>query len=365
MQIPLYTPDPEIAMLRKEIYQAIANVLDHGQFILGPEVERFEKRAAEYLGSKHAVGLNSGTDALVIALESLGIGEGDEVITTPASFFATAESISQVGARPVFADINYDTFNMDVRNIADRISPQTRAILPVHLFGRPVEMGEIMELAESRDLQVLEDCAQSFGADFGNQKTGSIGDAGIYSFFPTKNLGGIGDGGLLVTDDEEVAEQARMLRTHGGTNKYHNVKLGYNSRLDSIQAAVLDIKLNYVDEFNRGRRAAAQYYNDQLEELEGIETPEISEGHVFHQYTIRVKEGRRDSLKMHLAKRGIDTNIYFPTPQNELPVYEDKGYPVLPDARRMSEEVLSLPIWPHIEEETQQVVCDRIEEFLG
>lgn len=384
MNIPLFDPTAELSELREEIDQAIAGVLDHGRFILGPEVEQFESRAADYLGVKHAVGVNSGTDALVIALESLGIGEGDEVITTSMSFFATAESISQVGAKPVFLDMHPETFNLDVSRLEELITDRTRAIMPVHLFGLPAPMAEIKAVAEAYSLHVIEDCAQSFGAAYAADcpqceegscdpsvkeelvgwQTGSMGDAGCFSFFPTKNLGGIGDGGLLVTDRDEVAEKARMLRAHGGKDKYQNEMLGYNSRLDTIQAAVLDVKLDYIDEFNERRRKAARYYNDRLGDLDQIITPTMSDGHVYHQYTIRVGNGGRDRLKQFLSERDISTNIYYQVPQNELPVYEGHGYPVLENARKMSDEVLSLPMGPGITREELEKVTEGIRTFF-
>lgn len=371
MSIPLYSPHPEISILRDEIDAAISAVIDHGQFIMGPEVQEFETNVASFLGVKHAIGVNSGTDALVIALDALGIGDGDEVITTPMSYIATAESISRVGGKPIFVDIEPDSFNIDPEKIESRISNRTKAILPVHLFGRPANMDRIVEIAESNDLKILEDCAQSFGADYQisvnkseKKMTGSIGDAGAFSFFPTKNLGSFGDGGMITTNSDEVAEKARMLRVHGARKKYFNERLGYNSRLDTIQAAILDIKLKHVEEFNQKRRTVAEFYNQELSKLEMLQTPEITSESVFHQYTIQVLNGKRDALKHFLQERNISTNIYFPVPLNELPVYQHQEYPILPIAHKMAQQTLSLPIWPHIETKTLKTVSEAVQAFF-
>lgn len=382
MNIPIYDPQPEHDLLKSEIDDALQQVLGHGQFILGPEVKQFEKAAADYLGVKHAVGVNSGTDALVIALRALGIGAGDEVITTSLSFFATAESISNVGAKPVFVDINRETFNIDASQIEAAITPKTKAILPVHLFGQPAQMAKIIQIAKKHELKVIEDCAQSFGARYAgqcgecqgedcedeirsnilNKQTGAMGHCGTYSFFPTKNLGGIGDGGLIVTNSDAAAEKAKMLRVHGAKEKYHNQMIGYNSRLDTIQAAILLIKLKHIDDFNQRRRAVARRYSRKLQGIEGLILPKIVEGHVFHQYTIRVKDGNRDRLKEFLDERGIGTKIYFPVPQNELPVYSD--HPVLPVSHDVSQQVLSLPMWPHLSTSVQDKVIEAAQQFF-
>jgi dTDP-4-amino-4,6-dideoxygalactose transaminase len=248
--IPVYDPLPEVEALWEELQAAALRVLRSGRYILGPEVEAFEEEVAAYLGVKHAIGANSGTDALVIALRALGVGPGDEVITTPFTFFATAEAISLVGATPVFVDIDPRTFNINPDLIPSAITPRTKAILPVHLYGLPAEMDPILEIARSHGLKVLEDCAQAFGATYKGKKVGTLGDAGAFSFFPTKNLGGFGDGGLIATNSDEVAERARMLRAHGSRRKYYNEAIGYNSRLDALQAALLRVKLPRVDAWN-------------------------------------------------------------------------------------------------------------------
>ena len=325
--VPVLDLSPEIESLWDEFNEAFERVLRSGRFIMGPEVKAFETEAAEYLGVKHAVGVNSGTVALLIALRALGVGPGDEVITTPFSFFATAESISIVGATPVFADVEAESFNIDPEVIEAKITPRTKALLPVHLYGNPAAMTQIMALARKHDLVVVEDCAQSFGARYygtapagGNRSVavaegkhaGTIGHAGAYSFFPSKNLGAFGDGGLIVTGDDEMAALAAMLRTHGAKKKYHNEVLGYNSRLDALQAAMLRVKLPHIDEFNEGRRRVARTYNALLAEVPGIIPPKLTEGHVFHQYTIRVLEGKRERVRERLAEEEISTMVYYP-----------------------------------------------------
>lgn len=347
-RIPILDLSPETDELWDELNAAIQRVMRSGQFIMGPDVKAFEEEAAHYLGVKHAVGLNSGTDALFIALRALGIGPGDEVITTPFTFFATAESISTVGATPVFADIDPVTFNIDPAAIRAALTPRTKAIMPVHLYGNPAQMDEIMAIAHEHGLKVVEDCAQSFGSRYKGQHTGTIGDAGAYSFFPSKNLGAFGDGGLLVTNDDHTADLARALRAHGSRKKYHNEMIGYNSRLDSLQAAVLRVKLPHIDRWNEGRRQVAAQYNELLGGVGGIVMPALSDGHVFHQYTIRVQGGRRDALQQHLEQQGIGTMIYYPVPQDELPVYAGQ-YEAKPHSSLAAKEALSLPIGPTLQ----------------
>ncbi len=359
-RIPILDLTPEVEALWDELMAAITRVLRSGQFILGPEVEAFEREVAEYLGVKHAIGLNSGTDALVIGLRALGIGPGDEVITTPFTFFATAEAISLAGATPVFVDIDPRTFNINPELIPPAITPRTKAILPVHLYGRPAEMDALLAIAEEHGLKVLEDCAQAFGATYRGKKVGTWGHAGAFSFFPSKNLGAYGDGGLLATNDDEVAELARMLRAHGSRRKYYNETVGYNSRLDALQAAILRVKLPHVDRWNAERRKVAERYNQLLAGTPGLVLPEVSEGHVFHQYTVRVLEGQRDRVKQALAEAGIGTMVYYPVPLHRLPVY---GYSegVFPEAERAATEVLSLPMGPFVGVKEQE----RVAQHLG
>lgn len=342
---------PQYQSLKPEIYVAIDRVLESGQFIMGPDVKQFEQEVATYLSVKHAIAVNSGTDALVIGLRSLGIGVGDEVITTPFSFFATAESISSVGATPIFVDIDPQTFNIDPDKIKDKISPRTRAIMPVHLYGNPAAMTQIMEIAQDNGLKIIEDCAQSFGARYDGKMTGTIGDVGAYSFFPSKNLGAYGDGGLIATNDDAIADLSRMLRVHGAKKKYHNEIIGYNSRLDTLQAAILRVKLPHIDPWNAGRRRVASLYTQLLADIPKVIAPEITAGHVFHQYTIRIIKGDRDKLASDLASKGISTMIYYPIPQDRLPIYAGK-YPSNQVSDELGTQVLSLPIWPELDDET-------------
>lgn len=360
-RVPPLDLRPEIDALWDELSAAALRVLRSGHYVLGPEVEAFEREAAERLGVRHAVGLNSGTDALVIGLRALGIGPGDEVVTTPFSYFATAEAVTLVGATPVFADIDAESFNLDPNAAAGALSDRTRALIPVHLFGRPAEMEALEGLARGRGLAVLEDCAQSFGAVTGGRATGAIGDAGAFSFYPTKNLGAAGDGGLLTTDDDGVAEAARMLRTHGERTRYANEKIGYNSRLDALQAALLRVKLARIDAANEGRRRAAARYGALLAEVPGVEAPAVTDGHVFHQYTVRVRGGRRDAVRAAMDAAGVATMVYYPVPIHRLPVYAEAYRHVsLPVAEAAAGEVLSLPIWPEIEAATQERVAGAL-----
>ncbi len=365
LKIPILDLKSEINEHLNEYMKAIEEVLRSAQFIMGPNVKAFEEEVARYLGVKHAIGVNSGTDALVIALRAAGIGENDEVITTPFTFFATAESITALGATPVFVDIDERTFNINPDLIKQAITKRTKAILPVHLYGQAADMDPIMELADAYGLKVIEDTAQAFGGDYKGRKLGTIGHVGCFSFFPSKALGGFGDGGLIATNDDEVAETAKMLRVHGSKKKYYNETVGYNSRLDEIQAAILRVKMSRIDEANEARRKAAHRYNDLLKDIPGIITPfeDARSKHVYHQYTIRVLDGKRDELQKYLADRGIGTMVYYPVPVHRLPIYKE-GAPVLPVAENFSGEVLSLPIWPNIGEDVQGEVAEAIREFM-
>lgn len=361
-RIPILDLSPEIDELWDELNAAMQRVMRSGQFIMGPDVLAFEQEVADYLGVKHAVGVNSGTDALIIGLRALGIGPGDEVITTPFTFFATAESISSVGATPVFADIDPHTYNIDPERIREQVTPRTRAIMPVHLYGNPCAMDEIMAIAQEHNLLVIEDCAQSFGARYKGKQTGTIGHVGAYSFFPSKNLGAFGDGGLLVTDDDQVADLARMLRAHGSRKKYHNEMIGYNSRLDTIQAAILRVKLPHVDRWNEGRRQVAQAYNNALKAVTGVITPELSDGHVFHQYTIRLTNADRENVQIQLRSQGIGTMVYYPTPQDRLPIYTTDSQANMA-SYAASSQALSLPISPRLPIDAIQLVASHLKSF--
>lgn len=362
-KIPLLDLSPEIDELWDELNEAIQEVLRSGQFILGPAVKAFEEEVAAYLGVKHAVGLNSGTDALVIGLRALGVGPGDEVILPSFTFFATAESVSLLGATPVFVDVDLATYNLDVARVEATVTERTKVIIPVHLFGQPVDMTALMAVAKRHELKVLEDCAQSFGAVYEGRKTGTIGHAGAFSFFPSKNLGAYGDGGLLATMDDAIAEEARKLRAHGSLRKYYNETVGYNSRLDALQAAILRVKLPRIDAYNEGRRRVAQRYTDVFRGVDGIVSPKVVDGHVFHQYTVRVLGGRRDAVQKALEEWGVNTMVYYPVPCHRLPLYANRGL-TLPDSEQLSAEVLSLPIWPQMTEEVQYQVVEGVARIL-
>lgn len=364
-RIPILDLTPGIESQRAEINAALQRVVDSGHFILGEEVEQFEKEAARFLGVKHAIGVNSGTDALLIALRALGIRPNDEVITSSFSFFATAEAISLIGARPVFVDIDPTTFNLDAKEVRAKINAQTRAIIPVHLFGLPCDMEEFAALSRKYQVKLVEDVAQAFGARFKEKCVGAWGDMGAFSFFPSKNLGAFGDAGLITTHDETLAEKVRMLRVHGSKQRYANEVLGYNSRLDALQAAILRVRLTKVDEWNRKRAEAANRYSELLGGTRDIVVPSIASGrsHVYHQYTLRIQNGKRDQVAKSLDANGISTMIYYPTPIHKLPVYKHLAYR-LPVTEQMASEVLSLPIWPEISEEVQLRVVAAIKSAV-
>lgn len=366
-RIPVFTVQDEMNALKHKMMDAIENVLLTGHFIMGENVKAFEAEIAAYLGVKHAIAVNSGTDALVIALKAGGIGEGDEVITTPFTFFATAEAIHQVGAGAVFVDIDTETFNMNPDLIKQAITPKTKAIIPVHIFGQAANMSEITAIAEASGLKIFEDVAQAFGAEHGGKKVGTQGAAGCFSFFPTKNLGAYGDGGLIATNDDDIAANSRMLRTHGSKKKYHNETFGYNSRLDEIQAAILRVKLPYIDQWNKQRFQIAKRYSEAFAGVPGVVAPDVTRipesAHVFHQYTIRVLDGKRDRIQKELSEKGIDTMVYYPIPVHKLPVYE--GCTVAaPVSEKAALEVLSLPIWPQMDEQIQQKVIKAVISVL-
>ncbi|HEU4963874.1 MAG TPA: DegT/DnrJ/EryC1/StrS family aminotransferase [Bacilli bacterium] len=364
-RIPVLNLQQEIEEQWEELMTAMQDVVRSGRFIMGPNVAAFEQEAADYLGVKHAVAVNSGTDALVIGLRAAGVGAGDEVITTPFTFFATAEAICNVGATPVFADIDPMTFNLDPAQVESKITPRTKAILPVHLYGQGADMEQLLQLANRHGLKVIEDVAQAFGAMFQGRKLGTFGKVGCFSFFPSKNLGAFGDGGLLVTDLDEVAEAARMLRAHGSKRKYYNELIGYNSRLDELQAAILRVKLPHVDRRNAARRKAALIYDIMLQDVAGITRPTARHDvkHVYHQYTIRVQDGKRDLVKECLATAGIDTMIYYPVPLHTMEVLH--AHASCPAAEQAAAEALSLPIWPDMGADVQKRVVDEVRKALA
>jgi dTDP-4-amino-4,6-dideoxygalactose transaminase len=377
-------------LIKKEIDEAIKRVLESGQFIGGKEVEDFEKEFARFCGVKYAISVNSGTDALYLSLKALGIGPGDEVITTPFTFIATAEVIANLGAKPVFVDIDHRTFNIDPQQIAYQLNKLSRlsklkvkAIIPVHLFGQMADMDEIMRIAKKYKLFVVEDAAQAIGAEIKLKtqssklktetkkskvfRAGSIGDLGCFSFFPSKNLGAYGDGGMVVTNNKKLAEKIRLLRNHGSSpkNKYLNLILGTNSRLDAIQAVILRVKLKYLKKWIKKRQEIANYYNQSLKGVGDIKVPEIlpDRTHTFHQYTIRTKY--RNELKKYLEKNGIPTMIYYPLPLHLQPAFKYLGYRKgdFPESEKASKEVLSLPIYSEIRLKDKNLVIKKIREF--
>jgi dTDP-4-amino-4,6-dideoxygalactose transaminase len=366
--IPMLDLAPGIEEQFDDLMKAMEGVLRSGTFILGPNVEAFEGAIAEYLGVKHAIGVNSGTDALVISLRALGIEPGDEVITTPFTFFATAESIWNVGATPVFVDIDPATFCIDPDLIEPAITERTKAILPVHLFGHPVDMGRITAIARSHGLDVIEDCAQALGARYQGRKVGSFGQANAFSFFPSKNLGAFGDAGLVASDDDGLADQARMLRAHGAKRKYEHEMLGFNSRLDELQAAILGVRLARLDDSNEGRRRVAARYNELLAGIPDLVTPTETEGvhHVYHQYTVRVTGGHRDAVQEALADEGIGSKVYYPIPCHHLPIRGNGDRDLsLPAADTAAAEVLSLPIGELMQEAQLRRVAVVIASVTG
>lgn len=356
--------------IKKEINGAIESVIKDSAFIGGSYVEKFEQEVADYCGVKHALGLNSGTDALYLALWALGIKEGDEVITTPFTFFATAEVIARLGARPVFVDIDPNTFNIDENLIEEKITKKTKAIIPVHLFGLPANMDKIQEIAKKYKLFVVEDACQAMGAKYKGKRVGSIGDVGCFSFFPSKNLNGYGDGGMVTTNDDKLAEKIKMLRNHGSKVKYFNDEIGVSSRLDGIQAAILSVKLKYLDQWNENRKKVADKYNELLGNVNGIEVPkynlEKEVKHVYHQYTLKIKNGKRDELRKHLEENGISSMIYYPLPLHFLKAFEYLGLKKgsLPVCEKMCEEVLSLPIYPELDEKKIEFIWKKIKKYL-
>ncbi|MDR4508647.1 MAG: DegT/DnrJ/EryC1/StrS family aminotransferase [Candidatus Brocadiaceae bacterium] len=352
--------------IREEINASVLEVLDRQSFVLGPYVEKFEQYIAEYCSVKHAIGVSSGTDAILLGLMACGVGNGDEVITTPFTFFATAASIARLGAVPVFADIDPATYTLDANKIASLITEKTKAILPVHLYGQCAEMDSMCEIARAHGLRIVEDAAQAIGAMYKSRKAGSIGDVGCFSFYPSKNLGGYGDGGLVTSGNDELAKRIRTLRVHGSEEKYYHRYIGINGRLDAIQAAVLSVKLKYLESWSARRREVASYYTKHLEGLP-IRLPETAPDntHIFHQYIIA--SPKRDHLVKYLHEQGIEAILYYPLPLHLQKCFEYLGYKTgdLPESEKASEETLALPIYPEITEEELDYVIERIKHFCS
>jgi dTDP-4-amino-4,6-dideoxygalactose transaminase len=372
--IPPFDLTQQYKMLQAEASTAVLDVLASGQYINGPPVKEFERQFANYIGTLDCIACNSGTDALYLALRSLNIGAGDEVITTPFTFIATAEMISAAGAKSVFVDIDPLTFNLDLNQVEAAITDRTKAIMPVHLFGQPVEMTRLMAIAQSHRLFVIEDCAQSTGAEWQGAKVGSMGHIGCFSFYPTKNLGACGDGGAITTNDEAIAQRIRTLRDHGQRQRYISEEVGVNSRLDAVQAAILLLKLRYLDEWNAKRQAIANRYTKLLHPLPGIITPQPLPGgqHVWNQYTIRLSQPAassdlyRDQVRQQLQQQGIGSMIYYPVPLHLQPVFarlnDQSGK--FPAVEQVAQEVLSLPMFPELSTEQQDRVIYALKDCL-
>jgi dTDP-4-amino-4,6-dideoxygalactose transaminase len=368
VNVPLLDLRAQYAALRDELTAALAAVCEEQVFVLGPRVETFEREIAQFCGISHAVGVKSGSDALYLALLALEVGPGDEVITTPFTFFATAGAIVRVGATPVFADVDPQTLNLDVEQTRAAVSDKTRAILPVHLFGVPSELDELLRIGDAHGVPVIEDAAQALGALYRGRAAGSVGRIGCFSFHPSKPLGAFGDGGMLLTNDEGLAGRLRKLRIHGATGKYeHELPRGGNHRLDALQAAVLSVKLRHLERFLRARADFAAYYARELAGVEGVELPALPEGRTSSHsvFTLRVKGGRRDALKRALAEQGVETAIHYPRPLHLQPALSRFRRGALPVAERAALEVLSLPLYPELGPERAEYVVARVRAFFS
>jgi dTDP-4-amino-4,6-dideoxygalactose transaminase len=367
MQIPFVDLKVQHEAIREELDREFRKVFEKTAFIMGPALAEFEEAFARYCGVKHAIGVANGTDALLLALKAFGIGPGDEVITAVNTFIATAEAIVHAGATPVFVDCDPQTYTLDVSQIRAKISSRTKAIIPVHLYGQPADMDPIVELAKNYGLHVIEDAAQAHGATYRGRKAGSMGHVACFSFYPAKNLGAYGDAGAVVTNDDAIALTVRKLRDHGGVEKYRHDLVGYNSRLDTLQAAVLLVKLRYLDAWNRRRQENARLYDELLAEVPGVVTPKVLEGatHVYHLYVIRVERGSRDELQRFLRERGVHTGIHYPQPLHLTPALRFLGYTAgdFPIAERFASQILSLPMYPELTREQIEYVVECIDEY--
>lgn len=367
LDVPLLDLRAQYAALKGEVMPVVERVLDSQMMINGPEVGEFECQAAGYCETKFAVGCSSGTDALILSLMALGLRPGDEVITTPFTFFATAGSIYRQGLRPVFVDIDPDTFNLDTEQLEEAVNEKTRAIMPVHLFGQMADMDTVLDVAEKHDLRVIEDAAQAIGAKQNDAPAGSLGDCGCFSFFPSKNLGGAGDGGLITCQDEALYQRLLMLRNHGAHERYYHDEVGGNFRLDTLQAAYLSVKLKHLSDWHEGRRKNAAYYDEQLAGIEQVKTPVIEEGNdsIYNQYTLRVEN--RDALQAYLKEAGIGSAIYYPLCMHEQKCFSYLGYKVgeFPNAEHAASEVLSIPVYPELKEQQLAHVVETIKRFYA
>ena len=368
MNVPLLDLKAQYRVIKAEVLSAIEAVCDEQGFVLGPRVSAFEEATAQYIGSRYAIGCASGSDALLLSLMAMGVNAGDEVITVPFTFFATAGAISRLGAKPVFVDIQPKTFNIAPSLTEKAITPRTKAIIPVHLFGQCADMAAINEIARRKNVKVIEDACQAIGAAQQGKRAGVLGDTGCFSFFPTKNLGGFGDGGIITTNDKALADSVAMLRVHGSQVRYLHEAVGINSRLDALQAAVLQIKLKYLDQWTEGRRRNAERYQrlfTQTNLVERVTLPPTAPGnfHVYNQYTVRVQQ--RDELRNFLKDKGIGSEVYYPLPMHLQQCYRDLGYQkgAFPLSEQASEEVMSIPIYAELTEAQQVYVVEMIAEF--
>ena len=361
--IPMVDPAAEYRLLKDEIDAAVGRVLASGRYVLGPEGEALEREIAAYVGAAHAVGCNSGTDALHLPLVAVGVGRGDEVVVPAFTFFATAEAVSYTGATPVFADIDPATFNLSVDSLEEKVTSRTRAVIVVHLFGQCAAMPEISAFCRSRGLVLIEDCAQALGAQYQGRRAGGWGDFGCFSFYPTKNLAAAGDAGMITTGNSDHEKTLRMLRHHGSRQTYLHERVGWNSRLDELQAAILRVKLRRLDEFNAARRRVAQRYGDRLKGVQ-LPTEDARGRHVYHQFTIRSR--RRDAIREALARDGIAASIFYPIPLHRQPAYEPSSRGVeLPASEAAAKTVLSLPIHPLLDDASVDRICGRVEAAAG
>ena len=369
MNVPLLDLQAQYVSIRDGVQQAVERVLASQRFVLGDEVRQLETSIAQYCQAKYAIGCASGSDALLLALMALDVKAGDEVITTPFSFFATAAAIARLGARPVFVDIDPRTYNIDASRVADAITSRTKVIMPVHIYGQCAQMDPLLDLGKRRGIPIVEDAAQAIGATDNGRPAGSMGLIGCFSFYPTKNLGGAGDGGILTANDEQVAQRLRRLRTHGGANEYEHEEIGINSRLDELQAAVLRVKLPSLDKWSEERRVKADFYSHLLDEADlsfPLTTPHVrSDGrHIFHQYVIRVP-GNRDALMEHLKTHSIGTKVYYPIPLHEQACFSYLGYKRgdFPETEAAARETFALPAYPELTEAQQVHVVQSIKSF--
>ena len=365
MKVPFVDLKIQYKTIKEEIDEAIQSVIDDTAFIKGKYVEKYEKEYAEKYGVKHCIGVANGTDAIYVSLKALGIGRGDEVITVANSWISTSEVITQAGARPVFVDIDPDYYTIDYRLIEDKITPKIKAIIPVHLFGQPAEIEIIRDICEKHNLHLIEDCAQAHFAEYNNQKVGTFGIAGTFSFFPGKNLGAYGDAGAIITNDDEFAVNAQMYANHGALIKHQHQIEGTNSRLDGMQAAILSVKLKHISEWNSKRLKNGLLYNKLLTGVDGIEIPKINENvkHVFHLYVIRA--ANREALQKYLTEKGISTGIHYPTPLPLLAAYKYLNHTPsdFPIASDYMNKILSLPMFPELTEEQIEYITDTIKQF--